>query len=194
MITPAPAGEELTYCEVHPDRETSLRCNKCGRLMCTDCAVLTPVGYRCRDCVRGQQERFLKASRTDDVIMFVVCLVLSGLLLVVEKALPIPLIFILLLGLPAGGLIAEMAYRAVGRRRSRYIGVIAAAGAAIGGLAGILTATYISINNLIAAQMGSFARGPSLAQVVEIALRDWPSLVLVGMVTAAVYLRLRVKF
>ena len=57
MSEVVPAGDGLTYCEVHPDRETSLRCNKCGRLMCTECAVLTPVGYRCRECVRGQQER-----------------------------------------------------------------------------------------------------------------------------------------
>lgn len=194
MITPAPAGEELTYCAVHPDRETSLRCNKCGRLMCPECATLTPVGYRCRECVRGQQERFLKASRADDLIVFVVCVLLTGLLIVLEKALPIPLIIVLLLGLPAGGLVAEVALRAVGRRRSRYIGFIAAAGAALGGLAGALIATSISINNLIAAQTGGVGRGPSLGQIIEIALRDWVSLVLIGIITVAVYLRLRVKF
>ena len=194
MSMSAPAGEELTYCEVHPDRETSLRCNKCGRLMCVECAVLTPVGYRCRECVRGQQERFLKASRSDDLIVFVVCVLAAGVLLALEKALPIPLIFILLLGLPAGGLVGEMAFRAVGRRRSRYIGFIAAAGALLGGLGGILIATYLSVSNVITAQLGANARGPSLAQVIEIALRDWVSLVLVGIITVAVYLRLRVKF
>lgn len=194
MGTPAPAGEELTYCEVHPDRETSLRCNKCGRLMCVECAVLTPVGYRCRECVRGQQERFLKASRLDDLIVFAVCLALTGALLALQKALPIPLIFILLLGLPAGGLVGEAAFRAVGRRRSRYIGFIAAAGALAGGLAGLFIATYLSVNNLITAQLGAHAPGPSLAQIVEIALRDWVSLVLAAIITVAVYLRLRVKF
>ena len=40
--------EETTYCAVHPDRETSLQCNRCGRYMCVECAVHTPVGYRCR--------------------------------------------------------------------------------------------------------------------------------------------------
>jgi hypothetical protein len=194
MITPAPAGDETTYCEVHPDRETSLRCNKCGRLMCVDCAVRTPVGYRCRECVRGQQDRFLKGSRADDAIIFTVCLVATGALIVLEKALPIPFIFVLLLALPAGGVVGELAFRAAGRRRTRYVGYIAAAGALIGGLGGALLATYISLNNLIAAQMGAFARGPSLAQVVELALRDWVSLVLIGIIIVAVYLRLRVKF
>jgi hypothetical protein len=74
------------------------------------------------------------------------------------------------------------------------VGYIAAAGALLGGVGGALLATSISINNLIAAQAGAFARGPSLAQLVEIALRDWVSLVLIGIITVAVYLRLRVKF
>ena len=46
--------DEVTYCAVHPDRETGLRCNKCGRLMCAECAVPTPVGYRCRECGCGR--------------------------------------------------------------------------------------------------------------------------------------------
>lgn len=45
--------EEVLYCEVHPERETMLRCNRCGRLMCTDCAVRHPVGLRCRECVNN---------------------------------------------------------------------------------------------------------------------------------------------
>lgn len=45
--------EEALYCEVHPERETMLRCNRCGRLMCTDCAVRHPVGLRCRECVNN---------------------------------------------------------------------------------------------------------------------------------------------
>ena len=37
--------ESLT-CANHPDRETLLRCNKCGKPICISCAVRTPVGYR----------------------------------------------------------------------------------------------------------------------------------------------------
>jgi hypothetical protein len=47
-----------TYCANHPTVETSLRCNKCGKLICVKCAVRTPTGYRCRECVRGQQKIF----------------------------------------------------------------------------------------------------------------------------------------
>ena len=47
---------EKMYCYNHPQRETVLRCNRCERPMCTSCAVLTPTGYRCKECVRGQQK------------------------------------------------------------------------------------------------------------------------------------------
>ena len=52
-------GETTTlYCYVHPDRETGLRCNRCERPICADCAVLTPTGYRCKECVREQKKVF----------------------------------------------------------------------------------------------------------------------------------------
>lgn len=37
-------------CTNHPRRETAVRCNKCGRPICTSCMVQTPVGMRCRPC------------------------------------------------------------------------------------------------------------------------------------------------
>lgn len=172
------------YCTVHPDRETSLRCNKCGRPMCTECAVLTPVGYRCKECVRGQQERFLKASRRDDIVVFVLCALVSGVMLAIEKLLPIPLIFLLLLGIPAGGLVAEIAFRAVGRRRSRYLGEIAAAGAALGALLGMVVGIQMATNN----------RVPNFEVMFQIIVRDWPGLIFAVMIIGAVYVRLRVKF
>jgi hypothetical protein len=183
-LQPVPTDESVLYCTVHPDRETSLRCNKCGRPMCTECAVLTPVGYRCKECVRGHQERFLKASRRDDAVVFVLCVLVSGVLLAIEKLLPIPLIFLLLLGLPAGGLVAEIAFRAVGRRRSRYLGEIAAAGAALGALLGMI----------IGIQMATSGRVSNLELMFQIILRDWPGLIFAAMIIGAVYVRLRVKF
>ena len=69
--------EELVYCTVHPNIATSLRCNRCGRPMCTRCAVKTPVGYRCRECVREQQDKFFDAQMRDYLIAGVVALVMS---------------------------------------------------------------------------------------------------------------------
>src|SRR4030043_252957 len=50
--------EVVLTCANHPNRETSLRCKRCNKPICASCAVLTPVGYRCRECVRGQQATF----------------------------------------------------------------------------------------------------------------------------------------
>ena len=60
--------ENKLYCYVHPDRETLLRCNNCERPICTQCAVLTPTGYRCKECIRSQQKKFETAENSDLVI------------------------------------------------------------------------------------------------------------------------------
>lgn len=39
-------------CANHPDVETRVSCNKCGKLICFRCMVSTPVGYRCRECAK----------------------------------------------------------------------------------------------------------------------------------------------
>ena len=33
-----------------------LRCNRCDKPICYDCAVRTPVGYRCKECVRASSK------------------------------------------------------------------------------------------------------------------------------------------
>ncbi len=42
-------------CSYHPNVMTGLRCSRCGKPICPQCAVRTPVGLRCPDCagVRG---------------------------------------------------------------------------------------------------------------------------------------------
>ncbi len=39
-------------CATHSEAQTSLRCSKCGILICPKCMVQTPVGARCRNCAR----------------------------------------------------------------------------------------------------------------------------------------------
>ena len=64
------------YCVNHPNTETNLRCNRCEKLICTKCAVHTPTGYRCRECVRNQQKVFETALWYDYPLGFI----LAGLL------------------------------------------------------------------------------------------------------------------
>ncbi|MEN6570951.1 MAG: hypothetical protein ABFD24_03825 [Anaerolineaceae bacterium] len=63
---------ETLYCYIHPNRETVLRCNRCNRPICSSCAILTPTGYRCKECVRGQQKIFDTARWWDYPLAVVV--------------------------------------------------------------------------------------------------------------------------
>ena len=65
------------YCANHPQTETMLRCNRCEKPICIKCAVLTDTGYRCKECVRGQQKTFETAEVIDYPIAFIVAAVLS---------------------------------------------------------------------------------------------------------------------
>ena len=124
--------ETVTVCYRHPDVETSLRCNRCGKPICTKCAELTPVGYRCPDCVRQQQDKFYTGGNLDYVIAVVVALPLSLIAGAVFTFIIAGIGFftwiISFIAAPAtGGLIAEAVRRAVGRRRSRYLSIVVAA-------------------------------------------------------------------
>ena len=43
-------------CYRHPDRETFVRCQRCGRYICGQCQTVAPVGVHCPECVREAQQ------------------------------------------------------------------------------------------------------------------------------------------
>jgi hypothetical protein len=203
MVTPdinRVPTEETTYCAVHTDRETALRCNKCGRYMCVECAVRTPVGYRCKECVRGIQDKYFNASQNDYLIIAAVCAVLAIISGAIVQTINIGLLFVIILGLPIGGGIAELALRATKRRRGRQSAIIAGAATAIGGLLGGMIAAYISINNAysqIAARLPAQARGdfpaPGLDTVFSAMVSDISLLIFIGLIVFAVYARFKMR-
>ena len=65
------------YCYKHPNRESNLRCNRCDTYICTSCAVLTPTGYRCKDCIREQKKVYDTALIQDYVLAVVIAGVLA---------------------------------------------------------------------------------------------------------------------
>lgn len=128
--------ESLT-CANHPDRETLLRCNKCGKPICFSCAVRTPVGYRCNDCVREQQNVYFNALGRDNLVALAVgfCLTLLvapivGFLLGRIGFFGFFIAFII--GSGAGTLVAGIIRRAVGNRRGRKLPHWALAGIILG--------------------------------------------------------------
>ncbi len=132
--TEAADGPETVYCTVHPTVETTLHCNKCGRPMCVRCAVRTPVGYRCKECVRGQQAVFYNANRFDPLIQLAVSFPLSAITAALAGM--FGGFYLWFIAIPAssfaGFFIADLAHRAVGKRRGRYSWLIVAAGMVAG--------------------------------------------------------------
>ncbi len=140
--------DELHYCEVHPDEETSLRCNRCGRFMCVKCANRTPVGYTCNECFKGHEDKFYHASQNDYAVVAGVTVVLSAIAGGLFETIFVPIIFAIIIGLPLGGLIGEMGLRAVKRRRGRQSHTIATVSAVVGALLGATIAIFIRYNQL----------------------------------------------
>lgn len=125
-------SENALTCANHPSRETTLRCNKCDKPICTKCAVLTPVGYRCPECVRGQQKVFDTSTSIDFVLAGGIAFVLVALATAVLRFLGFWGLF---LSPVVGGGIAGIIQWAVRRRRSRRLPLVAAAGGALGAVA-----------------------------------------------------------
>lgn len=112
---------ESHFCYYHPNTPTELRCNKCGKFICVKDAVRTPVGYRCKSCVKEQQDIFFTATPVDYVVSAVIASVLGMIAAVIMPALG----FIAIFGGPiAGTIIAEAVFRATGKRRGRYIWMV----------------------------------------------------------------------
>jgi hypothetical protein len=123
---------EPMYCVNHPNVETYLRCNKCGRPICPKCAVQTPVGYRCRECVNAQQQVFYVDFRP------------AHYLIAVAVALPLSVVagwivpalgwYAIVLGPLAGAGIAEATRWALRRRRGPRTWLVVSACIVVGWL------------------------------------------------------------
>ena len=166
---------EKMYCYNHPQRETVLRCNRCERPMCTSCAVLTPTGYRCKECVRGQQKIFETARWWD----YPLAVLVAGALGVVGSLISNSLGFFILFLAPVAGMIIAEAVRLVTRKRRGKWLPLAAAGAALVG--SLFSPMYLAIFTFLA----SFTTG--LASLIGVL---WPALF--GILCAStVYYRLK---
>ncbi len=159
----APEEDEadLLFCYRHPTVETTLRCNRCGNPICPRCAVRTPVGFRCPDCIRQQESKYYTGSNMDYLIAVVIALPLS---LIAAALFTFLLggfgIWVILIGIfvaPAvAGFIAEAVRWGVGRRRSRYLGQVVA-GCIILASAPFLIMMFISVGTWGLIAPGIFA-------------------------------------
>lgn len=128
-ISPSAEGaEEVSYCTWHPDRETRLRCNRCGRPMCPECAVRHPVGLRCKECIKETRSPVYNVAVRDYLIAGIVGLFLSTI-----AGLIVPMVtgfgffgwfLAIVIGPAVGAGIADLMGRVV-RKRGRRLGILA---------------------------------------------------------------------
>ena len=120
----------VLHCANHPDRETLLRCNRCEKPICIQCAVRTPTGYRCKECISGLQKVFETALWYD----YVIAVLLAGFLSFAASMVTSVMGFFTLIIAPlAGVIIAEIVRWATRRRRSSLLFKLAGGAAALGG-------------------------------------------------------------
>ncbi len=110
------SGAQVLFCANHPSRETYLRCNKCSKPICSSCAHHTPVGYRCPECIREQEDIFYTAIPLDYVVAVLVAVPLSLIGGILAPRLGF---FVIFLGAIVGSMIGRIVFRAIGRRRGR---------------------------------------------------------------------------
>jgi hypothetical protein len=132
------ASSTPMYCANHPGVETSLRCNKCGKPICAKCAVRTPTGYRCKECVRGQLKIFDTAKWYDYLLGFLTAGILgflASLLATLVGGLGFIGWILIVIGAPTAGMIIAEGVRLVTRKhRSRPLFITIAAAVVAGAL------------------------------------------------------------
>jgi hypothetical protein len=124
-----------------PEDMGGLRCNRCNKPITAAEAILTPTGYRCRDCVRQQQKVFDNTKGADLVIGFVV----SGILAFAGSWLANRVSYLVFLIAPGIGLLIYNSVRfLLKRRRSRALSKAILAGA----ITGVLPLLVIALINV----------------------------------------------
>lgn len=184
---------ETLYCTYHPNQPTVLRCNRCGQPICYKCAVLTEVGYRCKQCVRNQRAVYYTAHSYDLVIAAVVGLVISAIAGVLAYAFLgflgfFSFILAIFVGPVAGGAIAEAVRRSVGRRRAQHMNwvviVASVAGIALGGL-------LLYAGPALAGGVPAFMVAPLLARLPALLVTRIDVLIFTFMAASTIYARLQ---
>jgi len=172
---------EPMRCVNHPNVETYLRCNKCGRPICAKCAVLTPVGYRCKDCVRAQQRVFYQAFRPTDYLLAAAVALPLGL--VAGWLVPSLGWFSVVLGPVAGGGIAEVVRWAIRSRRGPHTWLVVCGCIVVGALPQLILSLLSLLSLALVPEGGRFYTGGLLRLV-------WTVVYLVA-ATGAAYARVR---
>lgn len=161
------------FCYVHPNRPTTLRCNRCERPICAQCAVRTPTGYRCRACVKLQQKIFDTAVWYDYIVAFIVAAIgsaIASVLVLIASGFFFGLL-VLFLAPGAGAAIGNLILRFIKNRRSRILFLTSAIGMVVGGLPAVLIYSLPALLMILSGGVQSIgALLPAIWQIVYLFL------------------------
>jgi hypothetical protein len=140
---------EARFCVNHPQTETYLRCNKCGKPVCIRCVERTPVGYRCKECLGIQRQGYYNATTVDYVLASIVAIVLSAVCGFVMSFIGrfglLALLLAIFAGPIGGGVVAEGIRTAIQRHRGRYLWVVGCGAIVIGGVVGLFAPASVPL-------------------------------------------------
>jgi predicted RNA-binding Zn-ribbon protein involved in translation (DUF1610 family) len=145
-------------CYRHPGRETRVSCSSCGRPICPDCMVDTPVGFKCPECARLPRSAVVRL-RPDRAFRAIAAAFAGGLAMgfgiVVLQG--VGLFFALILGWLIGIGMGELVLWASGRYRGRETALIA--------LGGCIWTYVVPYGLFYGVDLGDVARSGSLVFV-----------------------------
>lgn len=122
----SPASSEgAMRCPTHPQTETYLSCGRCGKPICPQCLVHTPVGARCKKCANVRPNPVYHVSTTyllRAIGAAVGLAVGGGIVWAVLRGIPFVSFFV---AIGVGIAIGEGISRVTNRKRGRGLQIIA---------------------------------------------------------------------
>lgn len=149
------------------EQAITLRCSKCGKPITPDEAVQTPIGYRCKDCVRQQQKVFDTSKPLDYLWGFLIAVIASFATSFIIRMIGF---FTFLLAPAAGVGIAEVVRFVIKKRRSKRLFKLVSAGMVLGGLPLILIAIFNLTLGLGSGSVSLFSLIPLGYQILYLVL------------------------
>ncbi len=126
------AQSDMMHCLRHPERETGLRCGRCGDPICPSCMVQAVVGIRCPACVTWERNPIVQVATSR-----LLAAVGAGMGTAVVAAIAVAALsdlmggfFSLVMWAVAGYLIGQAVHIAANRSRARALRYVAGGSAA----------------------------------------------------------------
>ena len=157
-------GGDALFCYRHPERETYISCGRCDRPICTSCAMLGPVGARCREC--GKLAFDPMSSFTPLQLAGGLAVAVGGGLVGGFIGLQIGFFFALCLGPVVGGFIAEGVMRVTGFKTGPVMRTVVIGGMVIGAVGALLYEASVMAGGATGLPIGLFLQGFGASAIV----------------------------